>query len=94
VSTILGAVFIAEGILGAAVRAAYQAGGYPLWEAGLVIFFVGLPVHMLVSAAIHARLASQSFGDGLSVWFVEKSIKLMMALVLGGLLALVIFSRR
>jgi hypothetical protein len=84
------AVSVAEGLLGVGVTEAYQAGGYPLWEAGLVGFFLGLPLHMLVCAYIHSRMAGIRFDDGIAVWMIEKSIKFGVLLV-GGAVAGLIF---
>lgn len=90
VIAVLGAVSIAEGVLGGIINEAYERGGYPLWEAGLVGFFLGLPVHMVVCSAIHAKLAGIPLTHGIAVWFIEKSIKLVMVLiggcVIGGLM--------
>jgi multisubunit Na+/H+ antiporter MnhG subunit len=94
VLVVMGVVFVVEGILGTAVRAAYQAGGFPMWEAGLVAFFIGLPVHMAVTSWIHARMTDMPLSDGLAVWFVEKTIKLTVGLMALGFIALIVFSRK
>ncbi len=83
------AVSVAEGLLGVGVTEAYLAGGYPLWEAGLVGFFLGLPLHMLVCAYIHSRMAGIRFDDGIAVWMIEKSIKFGVLLVGGAVVGLI-----
>jgi hypothetical protein len=67
---------IAEGALGWGVERAYSAGGFPLWEAGLVGFFLGLPVHMLLISGLHSKMMRVTYAEGLSVWFVDKAMKL------------------
>lgn len=81
---------IAEGVLGVAVTEAYLAGGYPLWEAGVVVTFLGLPLHMALCAAIHAKLMDIRFADGIAVWKVEKSIKFGLLVVAGAIVGLVV----
>ena len=90
VVVVLFAVSLAEGALGGLVREAYVFGGYPLWEAGFVAFFLGLPVHMAVCSALHAKMLGRPLSEGLSVWLVEKSIKLGLISVGAGLFALLI----
>lgn len=84
------AVAAAEGVLGFAVTQAYIAGNYPLWEAGLVAFLVGLPVHMAVCAAVHSWLMDIRFTDGIAVWKIEKGIKAAV-LAVGGAIAGLVF---
>ena len=88
VIVVLFAVSVAEGALGSIIREAYVAGGYPLWEAGFVAFFLGLPVHMAVCSALHAKMLGRPLSEGLSVWIVEKSIKLGLISVGAGNFAL------
>lgn len=83
------AVAAAEGVLGFAVTQAYIAGNYPLWEAGLVTFLVGLPVHMAVCATVHAWLMDIKFSDGIAVWKIEKGIKAAVIAVGAGVAGLV-----
>ncbi len=90
VVVVLFAVSLAEGALGGLVREAYVFGGYPLWEAGFVAFFLGLPVHMAVCSALHAKMLGRPLSEGLSVWLVEKSIKLGLISVGAGIFALLI----
>ena len=90
VFVVLFAVSAVEGLIGSLIREAYILGGYPLWEAGLVAFFIGLPVHMLVASAIHAKMLDMSFVEGLAVWFIEKAIKLGMIAFAAAMVALVL----
>ena len=90
VLVVLVAISAAEGLVSSILIEAYIAGGYPLWEAGIVAFFVGLPVHMLVASAIHAKMMGMSFAEGFAVWFVEKAIKLGLIAFSVGMVALVL----
>ena len=94
VVVVLFAVSLAEGALGGLVREAYVFGGYPLWEAGFVAFFLGLPVHMAVCSALHAKMLGRPLSEGLSVWLVEKSIKLGLISIGAGLFALLILANK
>ena len=79
VGLVLASLFVgavAEGALGWGVERAYSAGGFPIWEAGLVGFFLGLPVHMLLISFLHAKMMRVTFGEAMSVWFVDKAMKL------------------
>jgi hypothetical protein len=81
IGLVLASLFVgalAEGALGWGVERAYSLGGFrdKLWEAGLVGFFVGLPLHMLLISFLHAKMMRVTFGEGLSVWFVDKAMKL------------------
>ena len=89
VFAVLFAEILTQGALGGIVTEAYLAGGYPLWEAGLVAFCLGLPVHMLVCAGLHAKLMAIRLTDGIAVWVIEKSIKFGVLLVGGGVVGLV-----
>jgi len=94
VLVVLVAVSAVEGLISSGIVEAYIAGGYPLWEAGLVAFFVGLPIHMLVASAIHAKMMGMSFIEGFAVWFVEKAIKLGLIAFGAGTIALVLLLSR
>ena len=94
VVVVLFAVSLAEGALGGLVREAYVLGGYPLWEAGFVAFFLGLPVHMAVCSALHAKMLARPLSEGLAVWLVEKSIKLGLISVGAGIVALLILANK
>jgi hypothetical protein len=102
IGLVLASLFVgalAEGALGWGVERAYSLGGFrdKIWEAGLVGFFVGLPLHMLLISFLHAKMMRVTFGEGLSVWFVDKAMKLAIwGAGLGlfvGLLSLLRFTR-
>ena len=81
IGLVLASLFVgalAEGALGWGVERAYSLGGFrdKIWEAGLVGFFVGLPMHMLVISFLHAKMMRVTYGEGMSVWFVDKAMKL------------------
>ena len=88
------AVFVAEGLLAAAVERAYTVGGFPLWEAGLVGFFLGLPVHMALASVIHSKMMGVRLTDAVGVWFVEKSMKLGLMGMAAGMVGVVILVQR
>ena len=83
---------VVDGIFGGILIEVYQATRYPLWEAGLVQFFLALPIHMAICSIIHARTVGIRMGQGLSVWLVEKLIKLSVLLALVGIVALMILA--
>lgn len=85
---------VVDAIVGAILTEAYLAGNYPLWEAGLVEFFIALPVHMAICSTIHAQMVRIPMTHGLSVWLVEKLLKLMMLAAIVGVIALVILARQ
>jgi hypothetical protein len=93
VMLLLAAPTVADGILAAVLAEAYTAGGYPLWEAGIVEVFVALPVHMVLCSAIHARMMNIRVAEGLTVWFVEKVLKLSLLLAGGVLLAVLLLAK-
>lgn len=83
---------VVDAIFGGVLLEVYQATRYPLWEAGLVQFFLALPLHMVICSAIHSRTVGIRFGQGLSVWMVEKLIKLSLLLALAGVVALFVLA--
>jgi hypothetical protein len=86
VSIVIG--LVTASVLAGLIERAYSLGGFPIWEVSLVGVFVELPVHMLLVSAMHSRMTGIGFRDALSVWFVEKLIKLIMLAVFGGVLLL------
>jgi hypothetical protein len=91
---ILVAAFVAEGALAGVLMVAFTRGGFPLWEAELVGFFLGLPVHMVLASVLHAKVLGATIGEALSVWFVEKSMKLALAAVGAGGVGLILLVQR
>lgn len=78
---------IFDAIFGTILFEVYKVRNYPLWEAGLCQFFLAMPLHMGICAFLHAKMMNLQFGQGLSVWLVEKLLKLGVAMVLAGVLA-------
>ena len=79
-----------DAAFGAGLAEAYRAGGYPLWEAGLVQFFLAMPAHMLICSCLHAQWLNLKVGEGLAVWFVDKLLKAVVLLTLVGGVALLL----
>jgi hypothetical protein len=79
---------VVDAVIGTGLAEAYRRGGYPLWEAGIVQFFLALPIHMLICSTIHAKMMSLSIREGISVWFVEKLLKLVVVLLFAGFVSL------
>jgi hypothetical protein len=91
---ILISAIVAEGVLNGLIVQAYKQARFPLWEAGLVGFFLGLPVHMALASVLHAKIIGATISEALSVWFVEKSLKLGLAAVAFGGIGLVLLIQR
>lgn len=94
VSVLLFVPGLVDGAVYAGLHSAYKASSYPVWEAGLVQFFVALPVHMAICSAIHARMMNIQLSEGVAVWFVEKLLKLVLLLVVVGVVAAAILVRQ
>jgi len=94
VSVLLVVPGLVDGVVYAGLHSAYQASSYPIWEAGLVQFFVALPVHMAICSAIHARMINIYLNEGVAVWFVEKLLKLALLLVVVGVVAAAVLVRQ
>ena len=84
VMTLLVVPAVADAIFSALLYEVYSAVGAPLWEAGLVQFFLALPAHMAICSAIHSKLMRLTLSDGLAVWLVEKLLKLALVLAAAG----------
>jgi len=67
--------------------------GVPLWEARIIIFFLFLPIDLVISSGIHAALMSIQFGKGIEVWFVQRLIYLSIAAAIAFIAAIVILAR-
>ena len=85
---------VVDGIVGSVLFELYKASNYPLWEAGLVQFFLALPIHMAICSTIHAKMMSLRLGQGIEVWFVEKVMKFTLLLLIVGAVALVFFLKQ
>jgi len=92
VGVLLTAPAVVDALFGAGLAEAYLAAGYPLWEAGVVQFFLALPAHMAICSLIHAQMMGLKAREGVAVWFVDKLLKavVLAALLLGVALLLVI----
>ena len=90
----LGVPAAVDGAFGGVLIEVYRATNYPLWEAGLVQFFLALPVHMAICSAIHAKVARIRVGQGLAVWLVEKLLKLALLVAVVGVIALLVLAGR
>ena len=86
--------WIVIGLLSGVLYAAYEKANYPIWEAGIVWFLLALPIQMVMCGFIHARIMNIRFGEGVSVWFVEKTLKAVLLLALVGIISLFILFGR
>lgn len=71
-------VGVAESIMGWAVEASCANAGLPRWEAGVITFFLALPVDLVIASAIHAGLTNMRFGKAIEVWFIQRLIYLVV----------------
>ena len=71
-------VALAESIMGEVVTLACRSAQLPPWEAGVIIFFLVLPIDLVISSGIHAGLMGIRFGKGIEVWFVQRLIYLSL----------------
>ena len=78
VLTLLVVPAVVDAVFSGLLYEVYTAARWPLWEAGLVQFFLALPAHMGICSVIHARAMSLPLGSGLAVWLVEKLLKLAL----------------
>jgi hypothetical protein len=83
-------VALAESIMGAFVEFACQAARLPPWEAGVIIFFLVLPIDLVISSGVHAGLMGVRFGKGIEVWFVQRLIYLSLVAAIAFVAALVV----
>jgi len=83
---------IVDGVFSGLLIEAYTATNYPLWEAGVVQFFLALPAHMAICSAIHARMVRIRLGQGVAVWLVEKLLKLALLAAVAGVIALFVLA--
>jgi len=56
--------------------------GVPRWESWIVTRFLDLPVDLVISAGLHAKLMGIPFGKGIEVWFVQRLIQLSIVAVI------------
>lgn len=86
--------FVLHLVLPSVVAQVYSLAGYPWWEGGIVGFFVGLPALMMLLSFAHAKLVGIRFGEALTVFFVERAIKLGVLALGSGLLGLLVVLAR
>jgi len=67
--------------------------GVPRWEAGIIIFFLFLPIDLVISSGIHAGLMGIRFGKGIEVWFVQRLIYLSIVAAIAFIAAIVFLVR-
>jgi hypothetical protein len=77
----LAVIVLAEAVMKRLVEVSCRAAGFPDWEAGLIVFFLALPVDLVISSGLHAALMRVPFGKGIEVWFVQRLIYLSIAVV-------------
>jgi hypothetical protein len=80
VLTLLAVPALVDGAFSGILYELYTAQQAPLWEAGIVQFFLALPAHMVICSLLHAKAMRLPLGDGLAVWVVEKLLKLALVL--------------
>ena len=86
--------WIVIGLLSGLLYAAYEKANYPLWEAGIVWFLLALPIQMALCGVIHAKIMNIRLGEGVAVWFVEKTVKSALMLAVVGVITLFILFGR
>jgi hypothetical protein len=62
---------VCEAMMEVIVRESCEVAGLPGWESGLIVFFLLLPIDLLISAGLHSGLMNIKFGKGIEVWFVQ-----------------------
>ena len=81
---------IAEAILGEVVKEASSAARLARGEAGVITFFLALPIDLVISSGLHAGLMGIRFGKGIEVWFVQRLIQLSILAAIAFVAALVV----
>ena len=83
---------VSQAVMEVIVAESCRAAGVPRWEAVVIIFFLFLPIDLVLSSAIHAGLAGIRFGKGIEVWFVQRLIQLgiLTAILIVGLVVYLI----
>lgn len=83
-------VALAESVMGAIVEVACKTAQLPVWEAGVIIFFLVLPIDLVISSGIHAGLMGIRFGKGIEVWFVQRLIYLSLLAAIAFVAAIIV----
>ena len=81
---------VSQAVMEVIVAESCRAAGVPRWEAVVIIFFLFLPIDLLISASLHSGLMNIKFGKGIEVWFVQMLMYLGIA-VLTALVAVVVY---
>jgi hypothetical protein len=70
---------ISETLMDLVVKESCTVAGLPWWESRIIVFFLILPIDLLISAALHSGLMNIKFGKGIEVWFVQWLLILSLA---------------
>jgi hypothetical protein len=62
---------VCEALMDLIVSESCQLAGLPRLESVLIVFFLLLPIDLLISAGLHSGLMNIKFGKGIEVWFVQ-----------------------
>ena len=87
------AQFFADLIMVSLVEWGCHKAAVPQWEARIIIFFLFLPIDLVISSSIHAGLMGIKFGKGVEVWFVQRLIYLSIAAAIAFVAAIVFLIR-
>jgi hypothetical protein len=60
-----------EALMDVIVSESCDVAGLPRWETDIIVFFLILPIDLLISAGLHSGLMNIKFGKGIEVWFVQ-----------------------
>lgn len=78
---------VCEGLMNIVVFESCEVAGLPGWESDLIVFFLLLPIDLIISAGLHSGLMNIKFGKGIEVWFAQwliiLSIVIAIAFVVG-----------
>jgi hypothetical protein len=87
------AQFIVDLIMVEVVEYGCGLAAVPQWEARIIIFFLFLPIDLVISSAIHSGLMGIKFGKGIEVWFVQRLIWLSIVAAIALVAAIVLLIR-
>lgn len=85
---------LAVGVLEAVVYEACGAAGVPKGEAGIILFFLALPLDLTISAGIESGLMGVRFGKGVEMWYTQRLIQLSILAAVVFVVALVALVRQ
>jgi hypothetical protein len=93
---VIGCTFVVWSFVEAAlvgiVQAVYRDLNYPMWESGLVTFFLSLPIDLVISSVVHAKLLRMRFGKAVEVWFAHRLILLTIVMAAAGVAAVAVLA--